>query len=191
MTAMAVTVVPMPRWAGLRIAARKMSLLAVAIESTNSAAVGSADTALVVRSASPSAGAAEAMSSSRWRIPSTAIWLATSPASCPPMPSATTNAVVVTRKLSSFSGRMRPVSVAAPTRSSATIGSTLWSDRACPHRRVRDGWDRHEVRHCASINVVPTCRRSPWCSNLAPISFTPLWYVPLVEPRSSTIGWPS
>ena len=40
MTAIAVTVVPIPRWAGFRIAARKMSLLAIEIDSTNSAAVG-------------------------------------------------------------------------------------------------------------------------------------------------------
>ena len=59
------------------------------------------------------------------------------------------------------------------------------SDAQLSHRR------RHPARHCASITVVPTWRRSPGCSSFAPISFTPLWYVPLVDPRSSTIGWPS
>ncbi len=112
MTAMAVIVVPMPRWEGLAIAARKMSVFARAIERTNSVAVGRVATG---SSESPLA----AIAARRSRMPSTAIWLATSPASWPPIPSATTNAVSVTRRLSSFSGRTRPLSVADPIRSSA------------------------------------------------------------------------
>ncbi len=163
-TAMAVTVVPMPRWEGLAMAVRKMSVFALEIVRTNSLAVGRVATG---SSESPLA----AIASSRCRMPSTAIWLATSPASCPPIPSATTNVVSVTRRLSSFSGRTRPLSVADPTRSSAI------ADRPS--------------RHCASITVVPTWRRSPGWSSFAPFNFTPLWYVPLVDPRSSTIGCPS
>ena len=43
----------------------------------------------------------------------------------------------------------------------------------------------------ASITVVPTWMRSPGCKSLAPTTLLPLWNVPLVEPRSSSIGWPS
>src|SRR5206468_12254585 len=52
------------------------------------------------------------------RIASTAIWLATSPAGHPPMPSHTTNSPWLTRSPyeSSLRSRTRPVSVAAPNR---------------------------------------------------------------------------
>ena len=45
--------------------------------------------------------------------------------------------------------------------------------------------------YCASITVVPSWTRSPGCNSFDPTSFVPLWNVPFVEPRSSTIGWPS
>ncbi len=51
--------------------------------------------------------------------------------------------------------------------------------------------DAEVGHHCASITVVPTWMRSPGWSSLGLVILDPLWNVPLVEPRSSTIGWPS
>ena len=100
-TAIAVTVVPMPAWLGLAIAARKMSPLAAEMASTTCSAW---------RCVEPSSAS---------RIRSTAMALATSPASCPPMPSATTNTPSATYMLSSFWGRIWPGWEPAPQRSSA------------------------------------------------------------------------
>ena len=56
---------------------------------------------------------------------SMAMRLATSPAACPPMPSATTQSESTARMLSSFAVRDCPVSVAAPHRSRVTIRPDL------------------------------------------------------------------
>ena len=45
--------------------------------------------------------------------------------------------------------------------------------------------------YCASRTVWPTWMRSPGCSRRAPTRRLPLWNEPFVEPRSSTIAWPS
>ena len=45
--------------------------------------------------------------------------------------------------------------------------------------------------YCASSTVWPTWMRSPGCSRRAPTRRLPLWNEPFVEPRSSTMAWPS
>src|SRR4249919_3310805 len=61
--------------------------------------------------------------------------LATSPAACPPIPSATAKTWATARTLSSLPGRTRPGSVAVPQRSSAISRP----DRRAGSRRLQDG----------------------------------------------------
>ena len=92
-----VSVVPMPWWSTFDVAAWKISLFA----STTAASTSSSEPA----------------GSSRRLSNCTVSALATSPALCPPIPSATANIVESTRTLSSFCWRMRPGSVTTPHRS--------------------------------------------------------------------------
>ena len=148
MTAMAVIVVPIPRCDGLAIAARKMSVFAVAIDRTNSLAVGSAATGSA--DPRPAAIAREAL----------------------PDPvdgdlAGDLAGLVAAHPVGDDERRVGDEEVVLVLRPHpALVGGR--SDPEFSHCR-------RPARHCASITVVPIWRRSPGWSSFAPFSFTPLW----------------
>ena len=86
----------------------------------------------------------------RERSRSTARALATSPARWPPMPSATAKTRGSATRLSSFSGRIRPGSVAAPQRSVATTGPPAPCSRPGCGRRGAAGGRRRGGCRCGT-----------------------------------------
>ena len=99
--------------------------------------------------------------------------LATSPALWPPMPSATTNRPRATRTLSSFCGRSDPGGWPIPT-----------AAQPSPHHHASASLRlQHGVADLDAVARGGAARSPP--------SLLPLWNEPFVDPRSSTIGWPS
>ena len=99
---------------------------------------------------------------------STAILLATSPAWCPPRPSATANSGGDSSSASSLPVRTRPMSARARVRAASPRGASQ------PLHLELDGADLHDV---AAAQRAPGSRRP-----------CPLTTVPFVESRSSSIG---
>ena len=100
----------------------------------------------------------------------TAVELASSPAAWPPMPSATTSSVRPAYPESSLSRRTMPTSDFAAYRRNWVI--------AAPYR-------------CSCRVVRPTRTLAPTRRTVGPVIRVRSIHVPFVEPRSSTIHWPS